>query len=249
MCPSTCWPGSGREEPICPTPSGARYLSRFADIEAALRDVESFRADLGPVTGLGGLEDIPDEQLFLSEITEPRHGQIRRLYNSCFGPHRTRQVETFVRQVCDELVDALLKDEATVVDLHEGYALPIPGRVMAHIMGLPDGDAQHFLDWSTDGSIMTRPATPGVEAGGPPIAAYFRGQLAERAGRADQARVQDHDRRRGRRRRPERRPDRDPAALHDHGRGPHHPGAADPRRAATAPIARHLPPARVRTGA
>jgi cytochrome P450 len=171
-----------REEPICPTPSGARYLSRFADIEAALRDVESFRADLGPGTGLGGLEDIPDEQLFLSEITEPRHGQIRRLYNSCFGPHRTRQVETFIRQVCDELVDAMLKAEGDVVDLHEGYALPIPGRVMAHIMGLPDRDAQHFLDWSTDGSIMTRPATPGVEAGGPPIAAYFRDQLAaERA--------------------------------------------------------------------
>jgi cytochrome P450 len=170
-----------REEPICPTPSGARYLSRQADIQVALRDVESFRAELGPITGLGGLEDIPDDQLFLSEITEPRHGQIRRLYNSCFGPHRTRQVEGFVRQVCDELVDAML-DDGDVVDLHEGYALPIPGRVMAHIMGLPDRDAQHFLDWSTDGSIMTRPATPGVEAGGPPIAAYFRDQLAaERA--------------------------------------------------------------------
>lgn len=163
------------EEPICATPTGARYLSRQADIQAALRDVESFRADLGPMTGLKGLEDIPDDQLFLSEITEPRHGEIRRLYNSSFGPHRTRQVETFVRQVCDELVDALLATD--VVDLHAGYALPIPGRVMAHIMGLPDEDAQHFLDWSTDGSIMTRPATPGVAPDGPPIADYFRGQL------------------------------------------------------------------------
>jgi cytochrome P450 len=170
-----------REEPICPTPSGARYLSRRADIQVALHDVDAFRADLGPITGLHGLEEIPDDQLFLSEITEPRHGQIRRLYNSCFGPHRTRRVETFVRQVCDGLVDAML-DQQGPVDLHEDYAMAIPGRVMAHIMGLPECDAQHFLDWSNDGSIMTRPATPGVAAGGPPIAAYFQQRLAaERA--------------------------------------------------------------------
>jgi hypothetical protein len=63
-----------REAPVCPTPRGAWYLSRFDLVETALRDVGTFRADLGALSGLAGVEDVPDEQLFLSEITEPRHG-------------------------------------------------------------------------------------------------------------------------------------------------------------------------------
>jgi cytochrome P450 len=173
------------EEPVCATPSGARYLSRQADIEQALKDVDSFRADLAPMTGLGGIEDVPADQLFLSEITEPRHGQIRRLYNSCFGPHRTKEVEPFVRHVCDGLVDAMLQEE--VVDLHRDYAMPIPGRVMAHVMGLSSEAAERFLEWSFDGTMMTRPATPGLADAGPPICAFFARQLAlQRAqGKAD----------------------------------------------------------------
>ena len=85
------------EQPVCPTPAGAWYLSRFADVEAALRDVETFRADLGALSGLAGVEEVPDEQLFLSEIGEPRHGQIRRLFNATFGPHRIADAEAVVR--------------------------------------------------------------------------------------------------------------------------------------------------------
>jgi cytochrome P450 len=165
------------EEPVCPTPAGAWYLSRHADIAATLKDVETFRADLGPITGLpGGIETIPEEQLFLSEISEPRHGQIRRLFNSAFGPHRVREVEPHVRVVCDRLVDALLAVDEP--DLHAGYAMPIPGLVMAHIMGLPDDAAEKFINWSADGTLMSRPATPGLGPDGPAIQAYFAEQLA-----------------------------------------------------------------------
>jgi cytochrome P450 len=175
-----------QEEPVCPTPTGAWYLSRHADIQVALREVDSFRADLGPITGLAGVEEVPEEQLFLSEIVEPRHGQVRRLYNSCFGPHRTKQVEPFVRQVCDRLVDDMLAGDE-VVDLHREYAMPIPGRVMAHVMGLPDEAADLFLEWSTDGTMMTRPATPGTGPEGPPICAFFAERLTEQRARGEAA--------------------------------------------------------------
>ncbi len=174
-----------REDPVCATPTGARYLSRQSDIQRALQDVESFRADLGPITGLAGIEEVPADQLFLSEITEPRHGQVRRLYNSCFGPHRTRHVEPFVRQVCGRLVDDMLA--AGQVDLHGDYAMPIPGRVMAQVMGLPQEAANLFLQWSTDGTMMTRPATPGTGPEGPPICAYFARRLAEERARGEAA--------------------------------------------------------------
>jgi len=171
------------EQRVCPTPAGAWYLARHDDVVAALKDVGVFRADLGPITGLPGIEAVPADQLYLSEIAEPRHGQVRRLYNACFGPHRTRDVEPVVGHICHRLLDDLVAAEAAeTADLHEGYALPIPALVMAHAMGLPDHAAASFLEWSVDGSLMTRPVTPGTEPGGPPIHAFFVEQLAaERA--------------------------------------------------------------------
>ncbi len=166
------------EQPVCPTPSGAWYLSRFADVEAALRDVETFRADLGALSGLAGVEDVPDEQLFLSEIGEPRHGQIRRLFNATFGPHRIADAEQVVRSICDRLVDDLVASDPA--DLHGGYALPIPGLVMAHLMGLGPEAAERFMAWSSDGSIMQRPCSPGVGDGHHAVHTWFAAHLAER---------------------------------------------------------------------
>jgi len=167
-----------RESPVCPTPSGAWYLSRYALVETALKDVDVFRADLGALSGLGGVEDVPDDQLFLSEITEPRHGQVRRLFNSAFGPHRVAAVEPFVRETCHRLVDDMLASD--VADLHGGYALQIPGLVMTRVMGLPPDTPERFAEWSLDGTIMQRPCSPGVGAGRHPLQNMFAEELAAR---------------------------------------------------------------------
>lgn len=166
------------EEPVYKTPRGSWYLSRYDDIEAALKDVETFRAELGPITGIpGGVETIPADQHFLSEIMEPRHGQIRRLFNASFAAHRMRDIEPFIAAECNRLVDELLA--ADVADLHEGYAMPIPGIAMARIMGLGPTAVPHFLTWSFDGTLMTRPATPGVPPEGPASHVFFAEKLAE----------------------------------------------------------------------
>ncbi len=166
-----------RDEPVVRTPRGAWYLSRQADVLAVLKDVDTFSADLGPMSGVRSVEDVPEDQRWLSEIEEPRHGRIRRLFNASFGPHRTREVAGFVRTTCLQLVEAMSKEP--VADLHEGYAMPIPGLVMAHVLGLPAEVSEDFMTWSTDGSILQRPASPGVEPGGPGIQSYFSRRLAE----------------------------------------------------------------------
>ena len=165
------------EEPVCPTPSGAWYLSRNAEVQGVLKDVDGFYADLGPITGLPGVEDIPEDQWFLSEIPEPRHGRLRRLFNASFGPHRTREIADYIRTVCMGLVDGLLQDD--IADLHGGYAMPIPSLVMAHVLDLPPETSDLFMEWSFDGSLMTRPATPGVAPKKPAVQQYFLERLEE----------------------------------------------------------------------
>ncbi|MBK7950717.1 MAG: cytochrome P450 [Deltaproteobacteria bacterium] len=171
-----------REQPVYRTPSGAWYLSRHADVEAALVDVDTFRAELGPITGIpAGCATIPEEQHFLSEIPEPRHGRIRRLFNAIFAWHRVRQLEPILEAECNRLVDGLFAACAAgrAPDLHGEYALSIPAFAMAHIMGLGREAVGLFMQWSMDGTMMTRPATPGVAPEGPASHVYFRARIAE----------------------------------------------------------------------
>ncbi|HEX4245758.1 MAG TPA: hypothetical protein VHY77_09335, partial [Acidimicrobiales bacterium] len=170
-----------REAPVCPTPSGSWYVARYADVEASLKNVGTFRADLGRLSGVEGIEAVPSDQLFLSEIGGPRHAQIRRLFNATFGPQRTARVEPFIRSVCHALLDELLLDGEG--DLHAGYAMPIPGLVMARVMGLPDEAAAKFMAWSVDGMIMKRPCSPDVGPGNHPLQNFFAAELAARRGR------------------------------------------------------------------
>ena len=217
------------EQPICPSPKGGWYLSTRRHIDTALKEVETFVADLAPMAGLPGTEVVPPEELFLSEIPEPRHGRIRRLYNSNFAPHRLRNTEEFVTRTCHRLLDPMLA--AGEGDLHAGYAMPIPSATLADLMGLPPVAGEKFMGWSFDGTLMQRPGTPGIKPTGPPILDYFREALAERRISAAAGEDQPHDVIIGLMNAEvdgvplTDTEDRHPAPVHGDGRGPHHPSA------------------------
>lgn len=167
-----------REQPVYRTPNGAHYLSRYADVEAALKDVDVFWAELGPITGIpAGVATIPTDQHYLSEIPEPRHGAVRRLFNASLGTHRVKAIEPEIEAECHGLVDVMLAED--VADLHDGYAAAIPAFAMAHIMGLGRDAVAEFMRWSEDGTLMSRPATPGVPPEGPASHPFFEARIAE----------------------------------------------------------------------
>jgi cytochrome P450 len=168
------------EEPICRTPTQGWFISRREEIMTCLHEVTIFVADLAPLSGLSSYRDISTDELFLSEIEEPRHGQIRRLYNSCFARHRLNTLGSFIEDSCHHLLDRLFAAEDGIADLHVGYAMPIPSLALARLMGLPAEAAERFMEFALDGTLMQRRATPGVAAGGPPIQQYFAEHLARR---------------------------------------------------------------------
>jgi cytochrome P450 len=50
---------------------------------------------------------------------------------------------------------------------------------MAHIMGVGPQAASHFMRWSMDGTIMSRPSSPGAPPEGPASHVFFAERLAE----------------------------------------------------------------------
>ena len=173
-----------RERPLYRTPAGSWYVGRYADVEAALRAVDDYRADLGAMTGVpDGIEVIPEDQHYLSEIPEPRHGSIRRLFNAALATHRVKEIEPAIVAECHRLVDHLVAVD--VADLHADYAMAIPAFAMAHIMGFGSDAVAHFMRWSLDGTIMTRPCSPGAPPEGPASHTFFEARLAEERARPD----------------------------------------------------------------
>ena len=173
------------EQPVCPTPNHGWFLSRREEILTCLEEVTTYVADLSPISGIDDRTVIEDEELFLSEIEEPRHGRIRRLYNSCFARHRLNALGSYVEDTCHQLLDGLLAAEDGIGDLHYGYAMPIPSLVLSRMMGLPPETARKFIEWSVDGTLMQRRPTPGADPGGPPIQRYFAEHLARRRKEGD----------------------------------------------------------------
>jgi cytochrome P450 len=165
------------EQPVYRTPAGDWYLSRYGDVEAALKDIGTFRADLGPMTGIPeGVPAIPPDQHYLSEIPEPRHGAIRRLFNAALATHRVRHIQPAVEAECHRLVEGLLA--ANPADLHADYAMAIPAFAMSHIMGQGPEAASAFMRWSMDGTMMSRPSSPGAPPEGPASHPFFEACLA-----------------------------------------------------------------------
>lgn len=173
-----------RDQPLYRTPGGDWYVGRYADVEAALKDVDTFRADLGAMTGIPeGVDAIPEDQHFLSEIPEPRHGSIRRLFNAALATHRVKEIEPAIVAECHRLVDGMLDRE--LVDLHADYAMAIPAFAMTHIMGFGADAVARFMAWSLDGTIMTRPCSPGAPPEGPASHPFFAARLARERDRPE----------------------------------------------------------------
>jgi cytochrome P450 len=130
-----------REAPVYfhPEPGGRGFwaLTKYEDVQAVLRDPKTFSSEVG---GAAMIEDLPEDVLevrrnFL-EFDPPKHGRYRRLISKNFTPGAVGAYEEWLRGLVRERLDrALAMGEFDLV--HE-LAAPIPIRVLAEILGLPD---------------------------------------------------------------------------------------------------------------
>jgi len=82
-------------------------------------------------------------------MDEPLHRVHRALVARAFRPKLLAQWENdLVRPVADELIDSFI--DANRVDLVPRLAFPLPVRVIARILGLPQPDLQIFQRWSVE---------------------------------------------------------------------------------------------------
>lgn len=168
------------EETVSQNAKGVWFLSRFDDVLAATKNIDTFNASFREPGVV-----VPDEEQFINEIPEPRHGQIRRIINGAIAMHKLGGVEPFCTDLCNRLLDDLLARDG-VVDLVGSYVMPVPTSVIANLLGAPEEDFEKWAAWSDEVVQGTYPTQYRNERGAglarahPEFTAYVDQQIALR---------------------------------------------------------------------
>lgn len=159
-------------------------LSRHADVWAAARDHETFSSAQGLTVNYGELEMIglQDNPPMVMQ-DPPVHTEFRKLVARGFTPRQVEAVEPAVRAFVVERLDRLSARGGG--DIVAELFKPLPSMVVAHYLGVPEGDRAQFDGWTeaivaantVEGGVGSALASVGDAVGS--MMAYFT-ELIER---------------------------------------------------------------------
>lgn len=138
------------------------YLTRYADVQAALRHPDLGRQvdrlPPGPAAAYRRVtaDPLPMVRRNVFHLDPPDHTRLRRLIAPAFGARTVASVERHVERVTADLLDAMAA-ESGPVDVIAALALPLPVLVVAELLGFPVADRSLLRRWSDE---MTRSYDP-----------------------------------------------------------------------------------------
>lgn len=124
---------SGIDEPV-----RAWALMKYNDVYSALRDHDTF-------VSRHSLAGKIAPRLALIHDDPPRHTRFRRLVNKAFTLKRIETLTPFIMGIADELLDEITSLE---IDAMQSYAIPLPVKVIARLLGVPGEDYIKLKRWS-----------------------------------------------------------------------------------------------------
>ncbi|MGI9625144.1 MAG: cytochrome P450 [Acidimicrobiales bacterium] len=126
-------------------------FSRRDDVQSVLMDPALWSNRLGPGIAVGD-KAVGDLQRF----DPPVHGIRRRFLREPFLPRAVDVNGPRIAALARSLIDGFR--DAGEVELHDGYALPLPVQAFVDMMGVSDDDAENFKTWADELTIgMTFP--------------------------------------------------------------------------------------------
>ncbi len=119
---------------------GAWQVARYDDVRTVLREFETFSSQVVERTPD---DDRPPSMLFSDP---PVHNRLRKLVGRAFSPRRIMLQRELITNRCEELMRVMARETQT--DLITAIAAPLPVTVIAHMLGVEDGNMEEFKRWS-----------------------------------------------------------------------------------------------------
>lgn len=127
------------------------YITRFEDVTAVLKDNDHFVKDVrhsqppdAPKRRKSAMHRLINENMLFAD--PPDHTRLRALVNQAFTPRRVAQMAVQVQTITNELLSAIAR--VGEADLIASFALPMPVRIIAELLGIPAADQAQVADWS-----------------------------------------------------------------------------------------------------
>jgi cytochrome P450 len=174
-------PAYRHEDPV--SGLGFWYLTRYADVQSVLRDPEIGRQldrlpeHLAAQHSRWVLDPLAMVRRNVFNLDPPDHTRLRQLIAAAFHPRTVAAVERQITVAVEELVGRMAGTDDEV-DVIEALALPLPGMVVAELIGFPVEDRAR-LRWWSDEMLRSRNAAR-VRRAGLDFIAYLEKKLAER---------------------------------------------------------------------
>jgi cytochrome P450 len=145
------------------TYGGFTVLTRYADVELAVKDDATFASKHVMVAGspYGGIIIPPSPMVSTPiEMDPPEYTPYRKALNPWFSPARSKSYEPFLRSVTTALIDEVI--ERGAADLVHELASPVPALLTAKLLGVPLSDWRLYSD-AAHSIVFNAPGTPGFE--------------------------------------------------------------------------------------
>jgi cytochrome P450 len=176
-----------REQPVYRDRLGNWYLTRYADVEAALVD-RRLSNDRERTTRALAAQEGESERLsrltgrlgrVMTNTDPPEHKRLRQAANRAFTAWRVQDLRRRIAEIVDALLDAAVAAGPTA-DLVSALAAPLSVTLTLELFGIPDDERDAVTTWLGQmGGPATAEGLDDVEL----AVKQFEGYLAELVGR------------------------------------------------------------------
>ena len=160
--------------PVSQDENGTWQIARHKDVLQVLKDNKTFSSDVS----MRPPEDRGEPSMLFSDA--PVHNRLRKLVSHAFKPGHIEEQRELIADRCETLMIEMCKSEQ--VDLVKALAAPLPVTVIAHMLGVEDGNTDEFKYWSDTifsniGDILMANPNEEVIKAAEAMDAYFLGRI------------------------------------------------------------------------
>jgi cytochrome P450 len=119
-----------------PPPFDAWGIFDYDGVKRVLSDQQNFSSR------------VPAPRNWFIFFDAPRHTQLRAIISKAFTPRVIGGLESFIRTLSRTLLDEVLNSGESQFDLATQYAIPLPMKVISHMIGIPTSQWAQFRNWS-----------------------------------------------------------------------------------------------------
>src|SRR6201992_145549 len=135
-------------DPVKRMPNGSYFLTRYDDLVAAYKNTRAFSSDKKkeflPQYGASPLYEHHTTSLVFND--PPIHTRVRRLIMGALSPRAIAEMEPYLVQLVDRLLDGLAAKQS--FDLIGDFATAIPIEVIGNLLDVPHEEREPLRDWS-----------------------------------------------------------------------------------------------------